>query len=73
MAEWSKALPLTASCLSPLRTCLMAKWSKAVPLTASCLSPLAGFESKPGYLSKLPVTWGQVLIFARDSGSIQHF
>ena len=40
MAVWSKALPLTAICLSPLGPALMAVWSKALPLTAICLSPL---------------------------------
>ena len=34
---------------------LTAVWSK--PLTARCLSPLPGFESRPGYVRKLPVTW----------------
>ena len=27
-------------------------------LTACCLSPLSGFESRPGHVRKLPVTWG---------------
>ena len=40
-----------------LGTTLMAVWFKALPLTASCLSPLPGFESWPGYVRKLPVTW----------------
>ena len=40
MAEWSKVLRLTASCLSPLRAALMAGWSKVLPLTASWLTPL---------------------------------
>ena len=33
-------------------------WSKATPLTARCLSPLPGFESRPGHVRMLPVTWG---------------
>ena len=32
--------------------------SRALPLTASCLSPLSSFESHPGHVRKLPVTWG---------------
>ena len=35
----------------------MAVWPKALPLTASCLSPLYGFESHPGLVRELPVTW----------------
>ena len=37
---------------------LMAQWSKTLPLTATCLSPLSGFESHPGHVRKLPVTYG---------------
>ena len=37
---------------------LMAMWFKALPLTASCLSPLPRFESHPGQVIRLPVTWG---------------
>ena len=37
---------------------LMAVWSKVSPVTACCLSPLPGFESRPGHVRKLPVTWG---------------
>ena len=41
MAVWSKALPLTAHCLSPLPWfALIAKWLKALLLTAHCLSSL---------------------------------
>ena len=42
MAVRSEVLPLTASCLSPLRPALMntSNWSKALPLTAICFSPL---------------------------------
>ena len=36
---------------------LTAVWPKAPPLTAHCLSPLLGFESRPGHVGKLPVTW----------------
>ena len=43
----------------------MAVLSKVLPLTASCLAPLPGFESRSGQVRKLPVTLGQVLIFAR--------
>ena len=35
----------------------IAVWSKALSVTAS-LSPLPGFESRPGRVGKLPVTWG---------------
>ena len=37
---------------------LMAVWSKVLPLTASCPSTLPGFESLPGQVRKLPMTWG---------------
>ena len=40
MAVWSKILPLTATCLSPLRACPLAVRSKVLPLIASCLPPL---------------------------------
>ena len=43
-------------------------WSKAPPLIARCLSPLPGFESQPGHVGKLPVTWGQAVVFAGYSG-----
>ena len=43
---------------------LMAVWSKALPLTASCLSPFFGFESNPGHVRKLAVTWGKTVVFA---------
>ena len=39
------------------RPALMAVWSQAPPLTADCLSPLAGFESRPGLVRRLPVIW----------------
>ena len=43
MVEWSKALPLTAHCLSPLLGPVkIVERSKALPLTAGCLSPLLG-------------------------------
>ena len=43
----------------------MAVWSiKASPLTARCLSQLPGFESRPGHVRKLPVTWGYAFVFA---------
>ena len=47
---------------------LTALWSKAPPLIARCLSPLPGFESQPGHVGKLPVTWGQAVVFAGYSG-----
>ena len=31
--------------------------AKAPPLIARCLSPQPGFESLPGHVGKLPVTW----------------
>ena len=43
---------------------MMAVYSKALPLTASCLSTLPGFESHPGHVRKLPVTWGKAVVFA---------
>ena len=46
------------SLLSILGPALTAGWSKAPPLTARCLSTLPGFESRPGHVRKLPVTWG---------------
>ena len=42
----------------------MAVLSKALPLTDSCVSPLSGFESHPGHVRKLPVTWGYVVVIA---------
>ena len=36
----------------------MAVWSKALPLIAVYLSPLHQFESQPGQVRKLPVTYG---------------
>ena len=41
--------------------------SLTLPLTASFLSPLFGYESYLGHVRKLPVTWGQVVVFARYS------
>ena len=46
----------------------MAVWWKALPLTANCLSPLSAFESFPGHVRKLPVTWGCAVVFAGCSG-----
>ena len=37
---------------------LMTVWSKVPPLTARCLSLMPEFESRPGHVRKLPVTWG---------------
>ena len=45
---------------------------KALPLTSSCFSPLPGLESKPGHVRKLPVTWGQAVVFAGYSGFLHH-
>ena len=47
-------------------------WSKAPPLIAHCLSPLPGFESQPGHMGKLPVTWGQAVVFAGYSGFLHY-
>ena len=41
---------------------------KALPLTASCLSPLPGFESEPGHVRNLPITWDEAVFFAGYSG-----
>ena len=43
------------------------RWSKALPLTACYLLPLPGFESRPGQVRKLPVTWGLVVVFSGSS------
>ena len=51
---------------------LTAVWSKAPPLTARCLSPLPGFESRPGHVRKLPVTWGWAVVFAGYSGFLHY-
>ena len=51
----------------------MALLSKALPLTASCPSPLSGFESHLGYVRKLLVTWGYVVVFAVYSGFLHLF
>ena len=45
---------------------------KAPPLIACCLSPLPGFESQPGHVGKLPVTWGQAVVFAGYSGFLHY-
>ena len=50
----------------------MAMWSKALPLTANCLSPPPGFESRPGFVMKLTVTWGYAVVFAAYSGFLHH-
>ena len=39
--------------------------SKAFPLTASCLSSLSVLEYHAGRVGNLPVTWGEVVVFAR--------
>ena len=41
-------------------TALMTEWSKALPLTARCLSSQSMFESWPGHVRQLPVTWGKL-------------
>ena len=43
---------------------LTAVCSKTPPLTARCLLPLTGFESLPGHVRKLPVTWSKAVVFA---------
>ena len=47
-------------------------WSKAPPPTARCLSPLPGFESQPGHVRNLPVTWGYAVVFAEYSGFLHY-
>ena len=47
-------------------------WSKVLPLTARCLSPLPRFESWPGHVRKLPVTWGKAVVFAGYSGFLHY-
>ena len=51
---------------------LTAVWSKAPLLTARCLSPLLGFESRPGHVRKLPVTWGKAVFFTGYSGFLHY-
>ena len=51
---------------------LTAVWSKAPPLTAHCLSPLPGFESRPGHVRELPVTWGWAVVFVGSSGFLNY-
>ena len=43
---------------------LMTLWSKALPLIARCPSPLTRYESKQGYVRRLPVARGLVVVFA---------
>ena len=50
----------------------MAVWSKVPPLTARCLSPLPVFETRPGHVRKLPVTWGWAVVFAGYSGFLHY-
>ena len=50
----------------------MAVWSKALPLKVSCFSPLPWFESRPGHVKKLPVTWRMAMVSAWDSGFLHH-
>ena len=40
----------------------MAMWSNALLLTDSCLSPLPRCETCLGYVRKLPVTSGEVVV-----------
>ena len=47
----------------------MAVWSKVLPLIALTT---VGFESYLGHVRKLPVTWGQVVVFTRYSGFLHH-
>ena len=42
----------------------MAVWAKVLPLTASCLSQLSGFKYHQGYVRKMPVNWGYVVVFS---------
>ena len=50
----------------------MAVWSKAPPLITHCLSPLPGYESRPGHVRKLPVTWGWAVVLAGYSGFLHY-
>ena len=56
----------------PSGPALTAVWSKAPPLTPRCLSPLSGFESRPGHVRELPVTWGSAVVFAGYSGFLHY-
>ena len=40
--------------------------------TDSCTSPLPGLESWAGQVRKLPVTWGQAVVFAGYSDFLHH-
>ena len=48
---------------------LIAEWSEALPLIASCLLPLPRFESRPGRVRKLPLTWIKVVPFPNTPAS----
>ena len=58
--------------IAVLEPVLTGVWSKAPPLTARCLSPLPRFESRPGHVRKLPVTWGKAVVFAGYSGFLHY-
>ena len=58
--------------LSMLGSALMAVWSNVLPPTASCLLPLPWFESQPGYVSELAVTWGQAVVITGYSGDLDN-
>ena len=52
-----------ASVLEGLRACCDGNSViEAPPLTFPYLSPLHGFESRLGYVRKLPVTWGYAMV-----------
>ena len=36
------------------------------------LAPLPAFESRPGHVRMLPVTWGQAVFFLRHSDYLHH-
>ena len=46
---------------------LLAEWSKAMPMTLCWMPPLSRFESQPGHVRKLPVTFDWSMVFARHS------
>ena len=51
---------------------MMAVLSKALPLAARSLSPLLGFETRPGHVRKLSLTWGSVVAFTGHSNMAEN-
>ena len=58
MAEFSRALQLTARCPHHCGPTLMAECFKELPQTARCLLPLPGEEAQPEHMIKLGLIGG---------------